>query len=63
MLEYTIEREILCNSCREGLQRQLSQTDLSEVRVICSPLTRTLDTAVIIAEQLGIHTTDSRFQV
>ncbi|CAL8470365.1 g9907 [Coccomyxa elongata] len=47
----------------EELKRQLAQTDTSTVKVFCSPLTRTLDTAVIVAETLGIYTTDSRFQV
>ncbi|EIE26115.1 alpha/beta-hydrolase [Coccomyxa subellipsoidea C-169] len=45
------------------LKQQLAATDIADVKVFCSPLTRTLDTAVIVAEELGIYTTDSQFQV
>ena len=48
--------------CSVEFKQQLAKTDISQVIFFSSPLTRTLDTAVIVAEQLGIHTTDSRFQ-
>lgn len=35
----------------------------SDVLVLCSPLTRALETAVLASEQLGILTTGSNFQV
>ncbi len=50
-------------TCRKELKQQLAATDIADVKVFCSPLTRTLDTAVIVAEELGIYTTDSQFQV
>lgn len=35
----------------------------ADVLVLCSPLTRALETAVLASEQLGILTTGSNFQV
>lgn len=48
---------------RIELKWRLASLDNAHVKVFSSPLTRTLDTAVIVAEELGIYTTDSRFQV
>ncbi len=35
----------------------------ADVLVLCSPLTRAVETAVLASEQLGILTTGSNFQV
>ena len=49
-------------SCRKDLKGKLGEGS-SNVVVLCSPLTRTLETAVLASQQLGVLTTDSNFQV
>ncbi len=48
--------------CRKDLKEKVEGSS-SDVVVLCSPLTRTLETAVLASQQFGILTTDSNFQV
>lgn len=53
-----------CDHFRSAeLKAQLAERGSSaQLRVYCSPLTRTLETAVIVAEHNGMMATDSGFQ-
>jgi broad specificity phosphatase PhoE len=54
---------IICLPCSAELKAQLAAAGGSQaLRVYSSPLTRTLETAIIVGEHLGILTTDARFQ-
>ena len=48
--------------CSAELEAQLAQRGSSALQVYCSPLTRTLETAVLVAEHNDLLTTDARFQ-
>ena len=52
-------------SCRKRLTSELEKlgSKSADTLVLSSPLTRALETAVLVSQQLGVLTTDSNFQV
>ena len=55
-------REMVPKCRRKDLKAKVGAHN-SDMLVLCSPLTRALETAVLASEQLGILTTGSNFQV